>query len=93
MRRGPAITILGPPNVPLIRALWSLFDGIWGVLEDSWGVLDEASAPALDGDSRLQKLDLAHSLAIQEAAVGGPLQGPLLHAGHCAKEWVILGCR
>ena len=28
-----------PPNVPLLRALWSLLDGIWGVLEGSWGVL------------------------------------------------------
>ena len=28
-----------PPNVPLLRALWSLLDGIWGVLKCSWGVL------------------------------------------------------
>ena len=28
-----------PPNVPLLRALWSLLDGIWGLLEGSWGVL------------------------------------------------------
>ena len=28
-----------PPNVPLLRALWSLVDGIWGVLKGSWGVL------------------------------------------------------
>ena len=28
-----------PPNVPLLRALWSLLDGIWGVLKGSWGVL------------------------------------------------------
>ena len=27
------------PNVPLLRALWSLLDGIWGVLKGSWGVL------------------------------------------------------
>ena len=27
------------PNVPLLRALWSLLDGIWGVLHGSWGVL------------------------------------------------------
>ena len=25
------------PNVPLLRALWSLLDGIWGVLKGSWG--------------------------------------------------------
>ena len=25
------------PNVPLLRALWSLLDGIWGLLKDSWG--------------------------------------------------------
>ena len=29
----------GPPNVPLLRALWSLFDGMWGILKGSWGVL------------------------------------------------------
>ena len=28
-----------PPNVPLLRALWSLLDGIWGFLKGSWGVL------------------------------------------------------
>ena len=30
-----------PPNVPLLRALWSLLDGIWGFLKGSWGVLVE----------------------------------------------------
>ena len=29
-----------PPNVPLLRALWSLVDGICGVSKGSWGVLD-----------------------------------------------------
>ena len=29
-----------PPNVSLLRALWSPSDGIWGVLKGSWGVLD-----------------------------------------------------
>ena len=29
----------GPPNVPPLRALWSLFVGIWGILKGSWGVL------------------------------------------------------
>ena len=28
-----------PPNLPLLRALWSLLVGIWGVLKGSWGVL------------------------------------------------------
>ena len=28
-----------PPNVPLLRALWSLLVGIWGFLKGSWGVL------------------------------------------------------
>ena len=28
------------PNVPLLRALWSLLDGIWGLLKGSWGVLE-----------------------------------------------------
>ena len=40
-----------PPNVPLLRALWSLLDGIWGVLKGSWGVLEAlrlgASLPIL----------------------------------------------
>ena len=26
------------PNVPLLRALWSLLDGIWGLLKGSWKV-------------------------------------------------------
>ena len=31
----------GPPNVRLLRALWSLVVvGIWGILKGSWGVLD-----------------------------------------------------
>ena len=25
-----------PPNVPLLRAIWSLLDGIWGLLKGSW---------------------------------------------------------
>ena len=28
-----------PPNVTLLRALWSLLDGIWGLSKGSWGVL------------------------------------------------------
>ena len=31
--------LLDPPNVVLLRAFWSLFDGIWGLLKGSWGVL------------------------------------------------------
>ena len=30
-----------PPNVPLLRPLWSLLDGIGGSLKGSWGVLDK----------------------------------------------------
>ena len=33
------IYIPRPPNVPLLRAFWSLLDGIYGVLKGSWGVL------------------------------------------------------
>ena len=33
------IYVPAPPNVPLLRALWSLLDGMWGVLKGSWGVL------------------------------------------------------
>ena len=29
------------PNVPLLRALWSLFAGFWGIFKGSWGVLDD----------------------------------------------------
>ena len=28
-----------PPNVPLLRALWSRLDAIWSLLKGSWGVL------------------------------------------------------
>ena len=31
-----------PPNVPLLRALWSLFDGIRRVLKACWGVLADS---------------------------------------------------
>ena len=34
-----------PPNVPLLRAIWSLLDGIWGLLKGSWGVLAEIKVP------------------------------------------------
>ena len=36
---GGFLPIPRPPNVPLLRALWSLVDGTWGVLKGSWGVL------------------------------------------------------
>ena len=32
-----ADTYLDPPNVALLRALWSLLVGIWGILKGSWG--------------------------------------------------------
>ena len=32
-----------PPNVPLLRALWSLLDAILGLLKGSWGVLDDTA--------------------------------------------------
>ena len=35
-----------PPNVPLLRAFWSLLDGIWGSLKGSWGVLVDDGARA-----------------------------------------------
>ena len=47
-----------PPNVPLLRALWSLLDGIRGVLKGSWGVL-------ADGERRTKTLLIythAHTL-------------------------------
>ena len=33
------VSVPRPPNVPLLRAFWSLLDGIWGILKGSWGVL------------------------------------------------------
>ena len=32
-------SIATPPNVPLLRALWSLLVGTWGILKGSWRVL------------------------------------------------------
>ena len=32
-----SLKYLDPPNVALLRALWSLLDGIWGLLKGSWG--------------------------------------------------------
>ena len=38
--RGPCLGVPIPgPNVPLLRALWSLLDGIWGILKGSSRVL------------------------------------------------------
>ena len=28
-------------HVPLLRGLWSLFDGIQGILKGSWGIVEE----------------------------------------------------
>ena len=36
--RDPSI-VPTPPNVPLLKALWSLVDGFWGSLKGSGGVL------------------------------------------------------
>ena len=36
----------GPPNVPQLRALWSLLDGIWGVLKGSWGGAESSNDSA-----------------------------------------------
>ena len=37
--RFQAYSLPRAPNIPLLRALWSLLDGTWGVLKGSWGVL------------------------------------------------------
>ena len=52
-------TLLDPPNVPLLRALWSLLDCIWGVVEGSWGVLAGPNNHNLSGfwDQSPQVLD------------------------------------
>ena len=39
LQRGQQDRLPRPPNVPLLRALWSLLDGIWGLLKGSRGVL------------------------------------------------------
>ena len=36
------LVLPAPPNVCLLRALWSPLDGIWGVFEGSWEVLVHA---------------------------------------------------
>ena len=36
-----------PPNIALLRALWSLLDGTWGILNSSWGVLESPSIQSL----------------------------------------------
>ena len=37
-----------PPNVPLLRALWSLLDGILGLLKGGWGVLVPAKSEMIE---------------------------------------------
>ena len=38
---------LDPPNVLLLRALWSLLDAIWGILKGSGGVLGSIESRTL----------------------------------------------
>ena len=40
-----------PPNVPLLRAIWSLLDGIWGLLKGSWGVLGIRYLKCIENDT------------------------------------------
>ena len=58
-----------PPNVALLRALWSPIDGIWGVLKVSWEVLV------------LQLLKAFHSLP-QEPREMWALLGPEPNCSH-----------
>ena len=52
-------TNLDPPNVPLLRASWSLLDGIWGILNGSWGVLEYSDPRVLTFQSQRENFKLA----------------------------------
>ena len=62
----------GPPNVPLLGALWSLLDGIWGLLKGSWGVL--VWAPSRYRILWLKKDGRDGDLSVK--ALNGDLPGP-----------------
>ena len=44
------------PDVPQLRALWSLLDSIWGVLKGGWGVLDHGAQLVVLGSASLRGL-------------------------------------
>ena len=62
-----ALFLIDPPDVPLLRALWSLLVGIWDRLKGSWGVLVY----------RFRYLQLLNS-----CFYGGPLGGTPSNKGH-----------
>ena len=79
------IPYLDPPNVPLLMAIWSLFDGIWDSFKGSWGVLVYHTelcfcglwAPSLKPCSSRRKfgerdLDFRESDVKETEGTGGP---------------------
>ena len=62
-----------PPNVPLLRALWSVSVGIWCVLECSWGVLVGVAFGDKAKDKRDMTLPSNHAMQ----ALPGPPKGQI----------------
>ena len=60
-----------PPNVPLLRALWSLLDGIWGLLKGSLGGAGEGGfTVGLNQDTQnVLRLCYSRSLLVLEIAL------------------------
>ena len=52
-----SVSLPRPPNLPLLRAVWSLLVGIWGLLKGNWGVL-VCEVPILRRLSKAQRLDV-----------------------------------
>ena len=57
-----------PSNVPVLRALWPLFDGILGILKGSWGVLERAFALVLQGGTEQNLLKFAAVFGVVASA-------------------------
>ena len=55
-----------PPNVPLLRAFWSLLDDIWSISKASWGVLFalafEGQCPHPEAFTELQLAEHQHKV-------------------------------
>ena len=75
-----------PPNVALLRALWSLLVGIWDILKGSWGVLVDPTITACLRHPNLayrsKGLEGVRSQRVQVpncAVIWGSLQGPSIY--------------
>ena len=77
------------PNVPLLRALWSLLDGIWRPLKGSSGVLGDIHLSLILGSGTEERTTTQANLAAKH--VGGcqncgPLLGPLIIGAYYTKD-------